>query len=445
MGAPRYSVHMYRYRPREQSLKFIEWTDKVSLHLDSLRPVKSRRVVGVVVAIFLVAGCSKTTATPEATPPSKSDVKPSQDIEAENADQTPVTSKTTESTTPPPTDSDTTVSTSSSQTTSAQTSTTLEQSSTANRTPAAKPKWVMPTPQNSPPRNPQITIHNFSRISTADIQLWTEAATAHLNWWHTDIDAFVWPIGSEVGGPNDLSAPFNRYQVTLDEDSLGSLTNAYQEWSDNAPCLSGEHDNFGGWQNRNELAEGKRRVLGWMTSGADVATAPTPCFSSRAVTYAFPAESTIPQGQHTYLHEIYHALSSYLQEYCTEGGQTNTDRFEALRWVGEGTAHYFAYVVAAELNGTNDSIATMLEAAWRGAQGGEDLSSAESAAAALRLMVERGDLLEDDIMSARIFESCDWPDKWQGSNDSVTFAKENWQEIERSGDTWSFKDTALSQ
>jgi hypothetical protein len=385
-------------------------------------------------ATFLMVGCDNTTAAPGATPAAKSEVESSQDTEIE-----------TEPTAPLQADSGTDVATSSTQATNDQTSTTLKQSSTLTKIPPAEPEWVAPTPQNWLPRNPQITIHNFSRIPTPDIQLWTEAATAHASWWHADITAFVWPIGNETGDPDDLSAPFNRYQITLNSDSLSSLINTYQEWSDNAPCLSGEHDNFGGWQNRNELDERKRRVVGWMQSGADVATAPTPCFSSRAVTYAFPAESTIADGQHTYLHEIYHALSSYLQEYCTEGGQMNTDRFEALRWVGEGTAHYFAYVVSAELNGSNDSTETMLEAAWRGAQNGEDLSVAESAAAALRLMVERGDLLEDDIMSAKVFESCDWPNKWQSSNDSVAFAKGNWQEIEHRDGKWSFKDSALAQ
>ncbi len=164
--------------------------------------------------------------------------------------------------------------------------------------------------------------------------------------------------------------------------------------------------------------------------------------AAREVTYAFPKESTIKNGQHTYLHEHYHALSSYLQDYCTNGGALNSDRFEKLRWVAEGTAHYFAYVVAAKLNGTDDAIETMLRDAERGARGGETLSSAESAAA-LQLMVERGDLLKEDIMGARIFETCSWPDNWQTSIPSVSYAMSNWQEIESRSGKWVFKNSVL--
>jgi len=323
------------------------------------------------------------------------------------------------------------------------TSTTVKHSVESTQNDSENVKWVAPTADNSVFRNPKITINNFSRLATSDLQSWTEAGTSYINWWHSDITSFIWPIGDEVGGPNDLSHPFNRFQVTLGKDSINNLKSSYTDWSDSAPCLNGEHPNFGAWQSRYELDEGKKLVLGWMESGADVATAPTPCFSSRAVTYAFPKESTIKNGQHTYLHELYHALSSYLQDYCTNGGALNSDRFEKLRWVAEGTAHYFAYVVAAELNGTDDAIETMLRDAERGARGGETLSSAESAAAALRLMVERGDLLEEDIMGARIFETCSWPDNWQTSIPSVSYAMSNWQEIESRSGKWVFKNSVL--
>ena len=95
------------------------------------------------------------------------------------------------------------------------------------------------------------------------------------------------------------------------------------------------------------------------------------------------------------------------------------------------------------MNGTDDAIETMLRDAERGARGGETLSSAESAAAALRLMVERGDLLEEDIMGARIFETCSWPDNWQTSIPSVSYAMSNWQENESRSGKWVFKNSVL--
>jgi hypothetical protein len=399
-----------------------------------------------------VSACSGNLATGSET---TSDIPPSQDLESNDTEVSSPKNQLVESESvaeqeepldsesDPQQEKESETLLKSTQSKDADTSTTVKTSTKADQGESKKTKWVAPTPNNSLPRIPEIVINNFTRLATADLQSWTEAATSHINWWHSDITSFIWPIGGEVGGPNELSEPFNRFRVTLDKGSLDKLTSAYATWSDNAPCLNGERENFGSWQSRNELNEGKKRVLGWIESGADVATAPVPCFSSRAVTYALPEESTTAQGQHTYLHELYHALSSYLQDYCTKGGALDGDRFDKLRWVGEGTAHYFAYVVAAELNGTDDAAETMLRDAERGAQGGETLSSAESAAAALRLMVERGDLLEEDIMSARIFETCSWPDNWQASIPSVSYAMNNWQEIESRSGKWVFKSSVL--
>lgn len=386
-----------------------------------------------------VSACSGNSGSGSLT---TSNITPSQDFEADETEVNSPKNEAVESESAAQQEKDSETLTRSTEAKDTDTSTTVKQSAKAEREPK-KSKWVAPTPDNSLPRVPEIAINNFTRLATADLRSWTEAGTSHINWWHSDITSFIWPIGSEVGGPNELSEPFNRFRVSLDKDSMDKLTSAYTTFSDNAPCLNGQRANFGSWQNRNELNEGKRRVLGWIESGADVATAPVPCFSSRAVTYAFPEESTTAQGQHTYLHELYHALSSYLQDYCTNGGALDGDRFDKLRWVGEGTAHYFAYVVAAELNGTDDAAETMLRDAERGARGGETLSSAESAAAALRLMVERGDLLEEDIMSARIFETCSWPDDWQASIPSVSYAMNNWQEIESRSGKWVFKSSVL--
>jgi hypothetical protein len=399
-------------------------------------------VAGVLSIGLGVAACSGDSATGS---PTRNNLTLSQDLEADETEVSSPKEERVESETdaqqeePVGSETPTTLT----QAKNIDPSTTVKQSAQSKQSTSKNVKWVIPTPDNSVSRNPEITINNFSRLATSDLRSWTEAGTSYINWWHSDITSFIWPIGTEVGGPNELSHPFNRYQVSLDKDSINSLKSAYTSWSDNVPCLNGEHENFGSWQNRYELDEGKKLVLGWMESGADVATAPTPCFSSRAVTYAFPEDSSTEEGQHTYLHELYHALSSYLQDYCTNGGALNGDRFDKLRWVGEGTAHYFAYVVAAELNGTDDAIETMLRDAEGGARGGETLSSAESAAAALRLMVERGDLLEEDIMSARIFETCSWPDDWQASIPSVSYAMENWQEIESRSGKWVFKSSVL--
>ena len=306
--------------------------------------------------------------------------------------------------------------------------------------------WVAPTPRNTTGHVPRIEIVNFSRFTTEEIRHWTEVATAKMSWWQADIHSFVWPLGKMLGEadfPGD--DPFNTYEVVLTTAEMDQLTDAYGAWVDAAPCLSPGGTNFGGWQSRAEANKGKARVISWMEGGADVATAPTPCFDSRAVIYAFPAESTDAEGQHTYLHELYHALSNYLQDYCTEGGEIGVDQYEALRWVAEGTAHYFAYVVAAELNGVADPFSGMFQTARQDALAGEGLNTADPAAAALRLMVERGDLLESAILDGSIFETCDWPENWQRSNPGVAYAQDNWQQIQFDGDNWGFTEAALTR
>jgi len=186
-------------------------------------------------------------------------------------------------------------------------------------------------------------------------------------------------------------------------------------------------------------------VLSWITGGGDAATAPDPCFDERGVIYAFSSESTYSDGRHTYLHELYHALSSYLQVWCTRGGEDDTDKYERLRWVSEGTAHYFAYYVAGEIGGLDEPFNMMFETAYRGGQDGEShIDTADNAAAALRLMVERGELTESEIIDGSIFETCDWPTQWQTSDPAVAFAKNNWMNIEQSGGTWGFTPAALN-
>ena len=115
-----------------------------------------------------------------------------------------------------------------------------------------------------------------------------------------------------------------------------------------------------------------------------------------------------------------------------------------MRWVGEGTAHYFAYYVAGKIDGLDEPFNLMFETAYRGGQDGESIDSADNAAAALRLMVERGDLTENEIINGSIFETCDWPAKWQDSDPAVAFAKDNWMNIELDSGKWEFASEALS-
>jgi len=309
----------------------------------------------------------------------------------------------------------------------------------------AAPIWSAPTPETSNGYTPTIEINNYSSFSDDEIRQWTELASSKMNWWHANLTAFVWPIGKLLGEGNCCGHDgdrFNTFEVALTSEQVEELSTKFETFATNAPCINPGGVNFGGWQRLDP--DGVQRVLSWITGGGDAATAPDPCFDERGVLYAFPSESTYSEGRHTYIHELYHALSSYLQSYCTRGGEDDTDKYERLRWVGEGTAHYFAYYVAGEIEGLVEPFNRMFEIAYLGGRDGESIDTADNAAAALRLMVERGDLTENEIIDGSIFETCDWPAQWQTSDPAVAFAKNNWMNIEIENGQWGFTSEALN-
>ena len=306
--------------------------------------------------------------------------------------------------------------------------------------------WSAPTPETSNGNIPTIEINNYSSFSDEEIRQWTELGASKMNWWHANLTAFVWPIGKELGEGNCCGHGedrFNTFEVVLTSDQVEELSAKFETFATNAPCINPGGVNFGGWQRPDPDAV--QRVLSWITGGGDAATAPDPCFDERAVLYAFPSESTYSSGRQTYLHELYHALSSYTPIYCTRGGEGDIDKYERLRWVNEGTAHYFAYYVAGEIDSLAEPFNMMFETAYRGGRDGESyIDTADNAAAALRLMVERGDLAESEIIDGSMFETCDWPTQWQISDPAIAFAKNNWMNIELDNGEWGFTSESLN-
>jgi len=268
-------------------------------------------------------------------------------------------------------------------------------------------------------------------------------ATAKMSAWQADILGVVWPVGTMIreDARDKFDAPFNEMQITLSDAALSGLLDDVDAWINATPCAD-----VGGW--RGEQARSiKENVRLWIGGGADAATAPDPCFESRMSIYAFPAEVTAATAQRVYLHELYHALSSYLTTYCApEGSSEDPEKYDAQGWIAEGTADYFSYVVQAEINGEAHPASAILQVANNVAQeSGTDLGrDAAKSAAAVRLMIERGDLAEADVMGATIFNDCDWADDFSMSNTAAAYARTNWHLIEQSGGTWGFTAAALN-
>ncbi len=64
--------------------------------------------------------------------------------------------------------------------------------------------------------------------------------------------------------------------------------------------------------------------------------------------------------------------------------------------------------------------------------------------AAVRLMIERGDLTEAEVMDGSIFDDCGWADDFSWSNPAVAHVQDDWHRIEWSGGTWGFTAAALA-
>ena len=332
----------------------------------------------------------------------------------------------------------------------ASTTTTAPPAATTTTAPTATTS--APAPTTTTPRVPTIQIINLSSLATADIRSWTEVATAKMSAWQADILGVVWPVGAMIreDARDKFDVPFNEMQHVLTDAVLSGLLDDVDAWIDATPCAVDEAaflaGDSGGW--RGEQAQSiKDNVRLWIGGGADAATAPDPCFESRMSIYAFPASETAATAQRVYIHELYHALSSYLTTYCAPpDGQEEPEKYDAQGWIAEGTADYFSYVVQAEINGEAHPASAILQAANNDAQeSGTDLGrNAAKSAAAVRLMIERGDLAEADVMGATIFNDCDWADDFSMSNTAAAYARTNWHLIEQSGGTWGFTAAALN-
>jgi hypothetical protein len=320
---------------------------------------------------------------------------------------------------------------------------------TATPMPTAAPiPTATPTPAG---RVPTITILNATNFSTEEIRIWTQVATANLSYTAPDILGVIWSIGSVIGTTGEVGAPFNKYTQVRDSSELKSTADAFDAWVDAAGCTTTD-----AWR-AVENQELKERVRVWIEGSYDAATAPEACLESRTVTVGASSEQSKDTVQRIYLHETYHALQVALYEghcYSIESYQGESGprpdpirdtKSEAGRWFAEGTAEYFAHVTQAQIKGNTNGVQLMLAAAGAAANESKDLNEgiATSGSAAVRLLVERGVITEDQILNASLFKTCDWVDTFGAAVPEVIHAKANWHQLQNLGGTWGFTAAAL--
>jgi len=228
------------------------------------------------------------------------------------------------------------------------------------------------------------------------------------------------------------------------------MADSVDTWIDTSGC---DENSYRAYEN----IELKQRLRVWIEGSYDAATALYPCEESRiAIVGANPTQSA-DLVQRIYVHEIYHTLQQSLWDGCQTLGVSERGYYEPLeqpaieakheagRWLAEGTADYFSYMIKDQINGTTNGIQLMFAAANVAANESQDINidQATSSAAAVRLLIERGVITADEIVSGSIFETCDWVDTFGAAVPSVIHAKANWHQFEYVGGKWGFKAAAL--
>ena len=121
----------------------------------------------------------------------------------------------------------------------------------------------------------------------------------------------------------------------------------------------------------------------------------------------------------------------------------------------EGTADYAAKIAIGELFGSEhlyggkyENRKSILGEAYENYMLGDTEMSTVQGAAALALMVERGDLDERIILDASMWWNCKVLDDYSDDNASVVWAKNNWFKIQKTEGpipTYQFTSEALAK
>ena len=323
---------------------------------------------------------------------------------------------------------------------------------TATSAPAPTATSAPAPTATSTPKLPSITALSASDFSTADIRAWTEAAVSSLSVPTPDILGIIYSIGNEIGSTGELGSPFTKYTEARPASELSAIADSVDTWIDTSGC---DEDSYRAYEN----IELKGRLRVWIEGSYDAATARYPCRESRIAIVGAASHQSADVVQRIYVHEIYHTLQQSLWDGCMTFGVNERGYYEPLeqpaieakhgagRWLVEGTADYFSYMINDQINGTTNGIQMMFAAANVAANESKDINSdqAKSGAAAVRLLIERGVITEDEIVSGSIFETCDWVDTFGAALPSVIHAKANWHQFENVGGAWGFKAAALQQ
>jgi hypothetical protein len=292
-------------------------------------------------------------------------------------------------------------------------------------------------------REPTRIARSFAKgLPSQELLRWSEIAVDAMAEPPTDFMGMIWPIGEELDEIPDPQVfdgdPFREHAPVLSPSDTDEAVLYFKDWQSGLEgCETGEVKDFD---------SGADRVERWIRGGADVATAPDPCFDSRAAVAAWTSEQGKQDIKHIFLHESYHALQNYLLKQCAPILGREEDSMNELRWFSEGTADYFSMYLQAQDGGSDDYVQQILERAHLDLLGDPGMSLNANTyvqTAAMVLMIERGLITEEKIIDGSYFHNCDWINDFDPSRPDIAAIFEDFDKIENSGGRYFYSNQVI--
>lgn len=279
-------------------------------------------------------------------------------------------------------------------------------------------------------------------ITPEEVLAWVNLATTQMLNPPTDFLGLIWPIGKALDDEPDPQVfdgdPFLEHTNVLDSEQLDEVAAYFRNWQ--AGLVGCDPEDAQGFE------DGAQRVERWIKGGANVATAPAPCFESRSAIVAWSADQDKTTAKQTFFHESYHGLSNYLLKQCSPILGRQEDSMNELRWFAEGTADYFGLYMAAKDDGRDDYVQTMLKRAYldlRGDPGMPLKANTYVQTAAMVLMIKRGNITEEKILDGSYFNSCQWINTFDPAAPGMDYIFDNFNKIEVSGGNYFYSDATI--
>ena len=293
-----------------------------------------------------------------------------------------------------------------------------------------------------------IKILNFSRVTTANVEKYVKAATEQVETGERKIIVAAWTVGPMISEGGFAGYPFNKHQVVISAAEIDSIVSEVKTWYDASCPIPEEYKNFDEAELEQFRGQEIAKLRVWLEQGAGVASHFDYCPEGRVSLIGVEPSWDTGKAANVIIHETYHALQKDLaNESCRDlrGSDPKSNNF----WIIEGTAHYFANMTNRDLGirnaKGNNGLSEILEDAFNYYQRGDTDLSTVTGAAALALMVARGELDEKLILNGEMFLDCLTETAYKNDNVSVANAKKNWFLIERSagGSGYQFSADAL--